>query len=196
MGQIQQPTAPYVAMPRDRAALVAYLAALLGVLSAVWGFLDWWGTGSAAANGYRLGEGYAVAGFPLAAGLVALRDVRLPRSAGTRLLAVGLSMIGSFFAIVALVVKPTVVELIQGLYAFEQGRGAPHLSAKIGLILALVTVLVQFVVLTIAWLTEIARLRVRAGGPRPSGVPQYGPAEQPGYEPQPPAQQGYQPPQS
>lgn len=184
-----QPPPPRATALRDRAAMVAYAAALLGVLGAIWGFLDWWGNGSGGISGYRLSEGYPVVAFPLAAGAVALHDIWRPRSESRSLLAVALSLIGMFFAIVAISVKPTLISLLELLSTLGNETNRLHLSARVGLILMLVTAILQFLVLAVGWLAETGRLASLADRRQPQAQP-YG-NDPSGYPPQ----QAYSPPQ-
>ncbi len=59
-----------------RLPALEWVAVVLGVLTFMWGFLDWYGASDVGQNGYRLLDGYLPVGFALLAGLFALVNLR------------------------------------------------------------------------------------------------------------------------
>jgi len=160
-----------------RQPLLEWVAVGLGVLTFVFGFLDWYGTDSDGLNGYRLLDGYLPVGLALIASLLALVNLRPDRTERTAWLAIGLSALAVLFTVVAMVVKPSFVLLIEGLTALDE-NGAVHVSIQVGLILTLVSAVLQLGCLVAAWLFATGRLAiggVRATplspGPWPPGSP-------------------------
>jgi hypothetical protein len=153
-------------------------AVALGVLTFIWGFMHWWDdstTGfvygsSSAAIGLSL-VAAALVGAPLIAGYAKDSSVKATSSLTTALIA-----FGAFLLVIgALIGKPAGEE------------------TKVGLILALITTILQTAVLALAWLQSTGKVSLTATkGAGPAGYQQYGGYPQQGY--QPPAQ-GYQAPQ-
>lgn len=169
------------ASPEQRANLLGYVAGVLGVLSFVWGFLTWFTEGSGdhapTATGYSIqGAGAtAVIGVSLAAGLLAA--VRSYEKKDAALVPVALG-------VTALLL---VIGVVIGKGGIDDGSGnSIDVGMGIGLILELITVILQVGALVVAWLMATGKMPT----PRPHAPaqPQY-----PGYQPQ----QGYpqQPPQ-
>lgn len=168
------------ASPGQRAALLSYLAAGLGVLSFIWGFLTWYtegqGDGETSYSGYALAtQGSALVGLSLAAGLVALAlvlDKRGPSLVPTAVAAAGvLVAVGQMAG--------------HGMIGVPKGSGEAHVGIGIGLILGLITVVLQLAALALAWMTASGRMP--APRPRQPQYPQYGQQQYPGQ----PAQQPY-----
>ena len=124
----QAPKAPKA--PMDRSAMLGYAAAALGLLSFVWGFLDWLSIGNSSGSGYAT-LGQAVVGLSVAAGLVAGGAVLEKKSLGT--VPAALAVAAALVALGVLV-----------------SHGDP--DASIGLILAFITTLVQAGVCVFAYL--------------------------------------------
>jgi hypothetical protein len=191
------------ASPEQRAQILGYAAAALGVLSFIWGFLDWEQAsgGGSGVSGYESGYAQACVGLTLAVGLLAAVRAFEHRPAGLDLVAVSVTGLLVVFAL--MVNLPDAAD------------------SAVGLILQLITAIVQVGVLVLAWLMATGRMPAgRPSAPPPGqwqGPPQGyppppggfhppGPGYQPpqapppqGYQPPPPPPlppQGYQPPQS
>ena len=199
----QPPHSPRSASsPEQRTALLHYVAAGLGVLSFIWGFLDWFGEGGQSVGGYSVaGAGAAaVVGLALAAG--------------------GIAAVGSFekkppsLAPAAIALAGLLV--VFGILVGKDNIGdSSSIDAEVGLILALITAILQVAVLVFAWLIATGRVAhspaqhqpgqwQQAPGPLgappsypPGGGESYQPGsgfQQGGYQPSgPPQQGGYQP---
>jgi hypothetical protein len=193
------------ASPVQRAAMIFYIAGGLGVLSFIWGFLKWitLGSGDSAEKygGYAFASpGVAVIGFSLAAGLLAAAAAweKSPASLTPVVLA-GTSLL-------------LALGLLIGKGSISGGGGNPKAGIGIGLILELITVLVQVGVLVFGWMTANGKITAKPaapawpaqphpypGQPGAPGQPgQYGPPQAygPGPSQPPPAgpPQGYGPP--
>ncbi|MGI8760972.1 MAG: DUF5336 domain-containing protein [Jatrophihabitantaceae bacterium] len=166
--------------PAQRTAMLAYVAGGLGVLSFIWGFLDWFDQGNDGVGGYSVaGAGAsAVIGFALAAGLLAVAGVVENGKIALAPLALGVT--GLLLVIGVSIGKGNL------------GSNAGNVSMGIGLILALITAIVQVAVLVLAWMMAAGRMpapkpKAPPGYPQPyPGQPgQYGPPPQAGYGPPP-----------
>lgn len=183
--------------PAQRANIVGYVGGALGVLSFIWGFLKWFKAGGEGVGGFSVyGSGSAaVVGFSLMAGVLAVAYVVEKRET-TTLAPTALALTSALLALGLLIGKGS----IQGEHI--------KIGAGIGLILGLITSIVQTVVLGYGWLAASGRLAQRQqaapawqGYP---GQPGYGQPPAPPAPPtqqyppaQPPAQPGqYQPPQN
>jgi hypothetical protein len=161
--------------PERRNQLLGYAAGGLGVLSFIWGFLDWF-----SGNGNGVG-GYSFSGAGASA-------------------AVALSLVAGLLAAArSLESKPPAVEpaaiAVAGLlvtFGILVGKSSlgPNASvdAGVGLILQLITAILQTALLGYAWFAASGRLPAS----RPPQPPAPGQWQQQGYQ-QPP-QQGYQQP--
>jgi hypothetical protein len=177
------PTAPVparpAASPEQRAILLGYAAGGLGVLSFVWGFLGWVTSGSGSDKttygGYALAaQGTAVVAVSLVAGGLAAAAAFEKRKASLVPVVIGAA---ALLLVLGQVIGKGSVSV--------QGGGSEDVGLGIGLILELITVILQVSALVVAWLLAIGRLpAARAQVP-----PQY-----PGYQPQPGYQQPYAPP--
>lgn len=187
-----------------RQPLLEWVAVLLGALTFVWGFLDWYGWPSGAQNGYRLLDGYPPIGFALLAALFAGVNLSRSRTEHLAWLSIGTSFLAVVFTIVAMAVKPTFLSLLEALSSVG-GESRAHLSVQYGLILTLVTTILQLLCLVGGWLVASGRLALVTGGPgpRPSleaptmpmpgpSAPPSGPSQPwaPPPAPEPPAPQG------
>jgi len=153
-------------------------AVALGVLTFIWGFMSWLGSGD---TGFDYGGASAAIGLslvaaalvaaPLIAGYAKDDSVKATSSLTTALIA-----FGAFLLVIGLLIgKPSGAE------------------TKVGMILALITTILQTAVLALAWLQSTGKVSLTATkGAAPAGYQQYGGYPQQGY--QPPAQ-GYQAPQ-
>lgn len=129
----------------QRLAYASWAGAGLGVLMFIWGFLDWYGQGSDGIGGYSPAGGGAatVVGLSLAAGIVAAVHA-LEKKFDSPLPA-------------ALAVASALV--VVGVLIGKSSIGANgSVDADIGLILALITAIVQAAVLAYVWLTSSGRL--------------------------------------
>jgi hypothetical protein len=185
MSNYATPAQPKAPMTEERRGqLLGYVAGVLGLLSFIWGFLDWYSGGGDSVGGYTVVSGGAAAsiGLSLAAGLLAagLAFEKRPQSLTPAALAVA-----SLLVVFGIMVD------------HDPGNSGVNVSA--GLILQLISALLQAAALVFAWLSAIGR--VPAPRPKPVAQQQWGPqsyqqtaAQQQGYQ-QPPAQQqpGYQP---
>jgi hypothetical protein len=150
--------------PERRVQVFAYSAGGLGALSFVWGFLDW----VSGVSGYGGGGAEAIVGFALAAGLLAGLDA---------------------FENKPVTHMPTVLAVVGLLMVFGEMVSLPSgADTQAGLILQLVTSLVQVAVLVVGWLIITGRMPAA----RPQ-VPPQGQWQPPQGQWQPPPQ-GYQPP--
>lgn len=166
------------ASPEQRLAMLHWIAAGLGGLAFVWGFLDWYG-----------GSGEGLPGFSYNAGAP-----------------VGLSIVAGLLAAALVVEKqrptalPAACAVAAGLLALGALDAPGEADIEVGLILMLITSLGQAAVLGYAWLSATGRLRGAAGSPPPSTPPHSGPppasAQPPGYPPPAGPPQGYSPPPS
>ncbi len=189
-----------------RAQLFGYAAGALGVLSFVWGFLDWYAvsSGGPGQSGYESAVAEACVGLSLAVGLLAA--VRAFENKPINLDLVAIS------ATALLVVFAVLVSVPDGV------------DSEVGLILQLITAIAQVGVLVVGWLIATGRMpasrppappqtpwQPSPGQYPPAGQQQYQPPGPPAYQPPqgyqppagypqqqpppPPAQPGYQPPQ-
>ena len=183
------PTPQSSASPAQRAAMLSYAAGGLGVLSFIWGFLKWITEGEGSDKG-KLG-GYAVqspvvavVGFSLAAGLLAAGlawDNKPPTLAPVA------------FSVTSLLLT---IGILIGKGSVEPSGGAKF-GIGIGLILELITVILQAGVLIFGWMTASGRVpanRAPAWPAQPQQQPYPGQQAQPGRPMQPPP--GYGPPQT
>jgi hypothetical protein len=159
-----------LAGPAQRAAMLHFVAGALGVLSFVWGFLTWFTEGSGGGSfhfaGYAFSSaGVAPIGLSILAGAIAVANTVDGKVA---------SFVPSATAIAALL---TVIGVAGG--KANVGPGNAQIGMGVGLILELITCVVQVAVLLIAWLAANGRL----GVPRPPAHPGYptGGAAGPGY---------------
>lgn len=178
-----------------RLPALEWVAVALGALTFVWGFLDWYGTSDGGQNGYRLLDGYLPVGFALLAGLFAVVNLRADRTERTAWLAIGTSLFAVAFTIVAVTVKPTLILLLEGFSGLA-GTDAVRLSIRIGLILTLVTTILQLLCLVLAWLFASGRVVMsgRSGLPAPpisGGPPSFEPLPAPPSFAPPPAPPSY-----
>lgn len=187
---------PASAGPAQRAAMMHFAAGALGVLSFIWGFLTWFteGNGGGAIHfaGYVFSSaGVAPIGLSILAGAIAVAftvDGKVT------------SFVPAAVAIAALL---TVIGVAGG--KGNVGPGDAQIGMGIGLILELITCVVQVLVLLIAWLAANGRIGVppapaHPGYPTPgTGYPPSGyahPGQSPaGYGPPSYVQPGYHPPQ-
>jgi hypothetical protein len=182
------------ASPVQRAAMMFYIAGGLGVLSFIWGFLKWITEGEGSDKG-KLG-GYAVqspvvavVGFSLAAGLLAAAAAweKSPASLTPVALAV-VSLLLTFGVLI-------------GKGSIEPSSGAKF-GIGIGLILELITVILQVGVLVFGWMTANGKIAAKPAAPAWPQQPQQPYPGQPGAPGQPgqhgqPSQPGqYGPPQT
>jgi uncharacterized protein DUF5336 len=186
------PTPKASASPAQRAALLSYVAGGLGVLSFIWGFLKWLtegeGDGKTQFAGYALfSQGVAVIGFSLAAGLLAAGlawDKKPPTLAPVA------------FSVTALLLAVGIL-IGKGSIDSGGGEGSPKVGIAIGLILELITVVIQVGLLVYGWLTASGRVSANRAPAWPGQQP---PQQYPGPQgPQAPpsAQPGaYGPPQT
>jgi len=139
-----------------KSVLLERVGAALGVLMFVWGFLPWYGLPATDINGYGFGSpAPVVIGLSLlASGVGAGRA--LDQKSASLLLPLAAA------AVAALVSLGLIVD-----------RG-DNVSLNVGLILALVTTLLQAAAFALAWLHEIGRLGVAARSARWSGSTPYG----------------------
>ena len=139
-----------------KSVLLERVGAGLGVLMFVWGFLPWYGLPATDVNGYGFGSPAPVAiGLSLlASGVAAAR--MLDQKSASPLLPLAAA------AVAALVSLGLIVD-----------RG-DNVSLNVGLILALVTTLLQTAAFALAWLHETGRLGVAARSARWSGSTPYG----------------------
>lgn len=157
--------------------MLGYVAGALGVLDFIWGFLDFYSasSGGDGASGYTVGAAGIVA-LTVAAGLIAAGEAF--ENKATSLLVVAVSVAG------LLVTFGSLIDTQDGV------------DAGIGLILALITAILQVAVLVYLWL--IASGKISAPAPKQHAPqnfgppPGYGNAGQPGAYGAP---QGYGPPQ-
>jgi hypothetical protein len=183
--------------------IIGYAAGALGILSFIWGFLTWFTAGAEGVAGYSVaGSGASAAiGLSIAAGAIAAVDALEKRPAGP---------VPASLAVAAFLVS-------LGLLIGKSPSGE-NVGVGVGLILELITTILQAAALVYLWL--IATGRMRAPQPRarsaawpgsghesgPGGAPhgmggpgapppgQFPPQPPPGgYAP--PAQQAYAPPQ-
>src|SRR6266545_4096505 len=144
--------------PHQRAGqqlpLFDLIGAGLGVLSFVWGFLDWYDAGGQKFKGYGLGSGGAAA--------------------------IGLSVLAAALAAIVLLDKtakstlvPAAASLASLLVTFGLliGKG-DGVDTKIGVILMLITALAQVAVFVVGWLQ--AEGRIMTGAPSSSAGQQWG----------------------
>ena len=156
-----------------RLPVLEWAAVVLGVLTFIWGFLDWYGASGVGQNGYRLLDGYLPVGFALLAGLFALVNLRPDRTERTAWLAIGTSLCAVAFTVVAVAVKPTLILLLEGFSGLD-GTDPVRLSIRVGLILTLVSTVLQLLCLLVAWVFASGRLVV-SGRSGPAAPPSFGP---------------------
>jgi hypothetical protein len=160
----------------QRMAMFGYVAAGLGGLDFIWGFLDWTSVGNGVGGSAGI-AGFATSGTgaivaTLLAGLLALAEVIEKKSP---------TMLPSAAAIAGVLVTFGVMVTTPDGY-----------DVSVGLILALITAILQAGVLIFAWLSASGRMAQRSpqfGGPPPGYGPPSGPP--PGFGPPP---GGYGPP--
>ena len=110
------------------------IGAGLGILSFIWGFLDWYGQGGSSLKGYGAGSGgVAAIGLSILAGAVAA-SVLLDKAAKS-------TLIPAAAAVASLLVT----------FGLLVGKG-DGIDTKIGVILMLITALAQVVLFTVGWL--------------------------------------------
>jgi hypothetical protein len=185
------------ASPDQRAMLMSYVAGGLGVLSFIWGFLKWVtegdGPGKTKLGGYAVQSPVvAVIGFSLAAGLLAAA-LALDKKPPT-LAPVAFSTTGLLLAFGVLIGK--------GSISVGDGGGSPNFGIGIGLILELITLILQVGVLVFGWMTASGRISAHRAPPAWPGQAQQpqppypGQPGQPGqpYPGQPVQPGGYAPP--
>lgn len=139
-----------------KSVLLERVGAGLGVLMFVWGFLPWYGLAATDVNGYGFGSPAPVAiGLSLLASGIAAARVLDQKAASllVPLAAAAVALLVSFGLIV--------------------DRG-DNVSLNVGLILAIVTTLLQTAAFALAWLHEIGRLGAGAQPDRWSGSTPYG----------------------
>jgi len=139
-----------------KSVLLERVGAGLGVLMFVWGFLPWYGLAATDVNGYGFGSPAPVAiGLSLLASGVAAARILDQKAASplVPLAAAAVALLVSFGLIV--------------------DRG-DNVSLNVGLILAVVTTLLQTAAFALAWLHEIGRLGVGAQSDHWSGNTPYG----------------------
>jgi uncharacterized protein DUF5336 len=192
------PTPKASASPAQRAALLSYGAGALGVLSFIWGFLKWITEGSGSDqvkfSAYAVeSPAVAVIGFSLAAGLLAAGlawDAKPPALAPVA------------FAVTSLLLA---IGILIGKGSIDTGgAGSAKVGIGIGLILELITVILQVAALVFGWLTATGRVSGNRAPAWPGQAQQPPPQQpypgQPGQPSQPgppPAQPGsYGPPQN
>jgi hypothetical protein len=164
--------------PERRAQLFGYIAAVLGLLSFVWGFLDWFkpSGGGSGSSGYESSVAEACVGLALTVGLLAGVRAFENRPVNLDLVAIAVASLLIVFALM--------VSIPDGV------------DSAVGLILQLITAIAQAGVLIVGWLMATGRIASRPAAPTP-GQWQPHPGYQPpntGYPtPQAPPQ-GYQPP--
>ncbi|HEY7046958.1 MAG TPA: DUF5336 domain-containing protein [Jatrophihabitantaceae bacterium] len=149
------------------------IGAGLGILSFVWGFLDWFnidhGNGDSALKGYQ-GGGAAAIGLSLLAGAVAAGPL-LDKTAKNSLVPLGAS-VGSLLVTLGVMV------------AGKLPKGVADYKIQIGLILMLITALAQVVLFVLGWLQANGKIMTGAssagGGQWGGGQQQWG-----GYQQQP-----------
>lgn len=135
-----------------------------GALALVWGFLGWWGAGGDSLNGYRVTDGYVPIALILTASLVAALNLRpADRSERVALLAIGLSGLGVVFTIVAMTVKPALIQFVESLAAGANVN--LNISIQVGLILTLLSGLFQLAGLVGGWAVATDRLPIRTSEP-------------------------------
>ncbi|MGI8679854.1 MAG: DUF5336 domain-containing protein [Jatrophihabitans sp.] len=166
--------------------ILGYAAGALGILGFIWGFLDWYGNdsgGSQTITGYQSGVAAGVIGLTILAGLWAAGDGFEKKLGSLGPAAAALAALLAVFGL---------------LVSVPDGQ-----SAKIGLILTLITTILQAAVLIYAWLIASGKMSAPskgashqnqwqpAGQQGPGGYPgQHGPQGQPGGYGQPQAPQG------
>lgn len=185
----QPPARSRMPAAQEPSSLIGYAAGALGVLSFIWGFLTWYSqhngfAGSEGVSGYSIAGGGAGAaiGLSIAAGLIAAGGV-LERKRP--------ALLPAALALAALLV--TIGAMI--------GKGVPgsRIGSGVGLILELITTILQAAGLTYLWLRESDRVptgRSRSAQPAwPGGSSQYGQfAPPPGQFPPAAPPGGYAPP--
>jgi uncharacterized protein DUF5336 len=158
------------------------IGAGLGILSFVWGFLEWFnvdhGNGDSAIKGYQ-GGGAAAIGLSLLAAAIAAAPL-LDKTAKNSLIPMGAS---------AAALLVTLGVMIGG----KLPKGAGDYKIQIGLILMLITVLAQVVLFVLGWLQANGKIMTGASS---SGGGQWGGGQQQwgGYQQQ-QQQYGQQPQQ-
>jgi hypothetical protein len=167
--------------------LLGYVAGGLGVLSFIWGFLGWYTEGSGDSEttygGYAFTtQGTAIVAVSLIAGGVAAVAAFEKRKA--TLLPVVIAVAGLLLVVGQMIGK--------GSISVESGGNGPDTGVGIGLILELITLILQVGALVVAWLMATGKMPARR--PQAPAQPQYPGYQQPQGYPQP--QQGYGPPTS
>jgi hypothetical protein len=142
--------------PAHLVQLTNYAAAGLGVLAFIWGFLNWYSSGGEGESGFAFG-GQAAIGLVLVAGLLALAAV-FEKS--------DVTLVPAVFAVAGLLVTfGSLVSKVDGT------------SVGIGLILILITALVQAAVLGYGWMLSTGRMAAPAPKPKaPQNQWQQGPS--------------------
>ncbi|MDT4936488.1 MAG: hypothetical protein QOG80_159 [Pseudonocardiales bacterium] len=175
-GSSPVPTSARAQLPRER--LMSYAAAGLGLLMFVWGFLNWLklddGEQKQSYAGYAFGSpAMAVIGFSVAAGVLALVGAmdRRPDRGVPSGVPVALATTSLLLVIGLLVGK--------GMIAPKSSFGA-DVKVDVGLILAVITAIVQAAVLGLEWLS-----RQQVPGMPPTVLPAAYPGQQGTYGPPP-----------
>lgn len=149
--------------------LIGYAAGVLGILSFIWGFLTWYTTGGQGVAGYSIagsGAGAAI-GLSIAAGLIAAVDVLEKKAAGA---------VSAALAVAAFLVT---LGLIIG-----KSPDGENIGSGIGLILELVTTILQMLGLAYLWLLATGRMSAPQRRPSSATWPGGAPAGQQPSEPQ------------
>jgi Family of unknown function (DUF5336) len=177
------------ASPVQRAAMMFYIAGGLGVLSFVWGFLKWLTEGEGSNKtkfaAYAVGSpAVAVIGFSLAAGLLAAAAAWEKNAASLTPVVLAVTSLLLLFGILI------------GKGSIDPSGGAKF-GIAIGLILELITVILQVGVLVFGWMTSNGKIAAKPAAPAWPAQPQQPYPGQPGAPVQQPAQPGqYGPPQT
>ncbi len=151
-------SAPWVGPTRRRYSALEVSAALLGPLTFFFGFLDWWGDGISGQNGYRLLDGYLPVGFALLAALFTAVNLRPPRTEAAALMGLGSAFLGVVFTVLAIAVKPTLLNFLEQFSSFGDSSQGVHLTVRVGLVLTMTATGVQFAFLLFAWLAATGRV--------------------------------------
>lgn len=153
--------------PAQRAAMMHFVAGALGVLSFIWGFLSWFTEGQGDRAFYFAGYAFSSAGAA---------PIGLSILAGA--IAVAYTVDGKVTSFVPPAVAIAALLTVIGVAGGKGnvGPGDAQIGMGLGLILELVTCIVQAAVLLLAWLAANGRI----GAPRPPAHPGY-PITPPGY---------------
>lgn len=160
------------ASPDHRARLLAMVAGGLGLLMFIWGFLTWFTESTGEKTDYggyaAISAAPAAIGFAVAAGLVALALVFEKRPLTTVPLAL---------AVTGLLL---VIGMFIGKGSVSSGSQSADVSAGAGMVLGLITPLLQVAALAVGWLLATDRLPARVTGAwtgegaQPGAAAQYG----------------------